>query len=969
MAFFFHSRYFPKSGLLAFCGVLFFILSTTLEASASYPIVRNFSAKQHGGGPQTWAVTQDSLGTVYFGNKYGLMTFDSHTWHHAALANESEVRSIWFDSATDRLYAGGTEEFGYFTHNNTDHRLSYHSLKPLMVKPLHNFKDIWKILSIGDAIWFQGDYELFQYAGNQVRAIPYRRKITTSAVIDGNIYIGSADGTLARLSGGKLIDYDAPELAGKRIVGITPAPANGTLLAFTEFDGIYLLDKNTITHFPTSFDDFMRENQVFCVTYNENALAVGTVNRGIVVKNMTDDSLTFLNRDTGLQNNTVLSLGFDNMGNLWAGLDNGIDFICYNSPIRRLFGEAGQYGAGYVSRLAGGLLYLGTNQGLFLSSYPLPGEQSSASLQKIISGQIWHIDEVDGSMFVAADGGLYVLGGNSARKIEDMPGTWSVQQLRAHPDYALASTYDNFYLLHKDAGKWTPLGKVEGYDDIGGYFMQDERGNIWISHWMRGIYRLRLNIEQRKFDFCRFYDKKKGLPDDKGNAVTSYDDRVVFNTASGYYIFDPSSDTMKPHPTLNTLFGSLESGKLVRTPENDIWNLGAAHSLGIARSTASGGYEVDSITFAPIAPRMLHGFEDFNYLSPREVILSGQDGFYMIDPQWHPGTKNIYPLRVSRVLARGEEIVYHERDSMPMEVPYALNSLRFEFVLPEYRTEEGVEYSCYLENYDKEWNPLGTKNEKEYTGLREGSYTLHLRAHNLYTRATEENTMKFTILAPWYRSLWAKIIYAVLLILLLSTAYRAWVKWEKRRNEAATRKKDAELNDMRQRAEADALATEVKISALKGEQLEQQVRHKSEELSNAMLNLARKNEMLLSISDSLSKLQSKIQKEGKDSLDEELKKIQSLISENISHDDDWRKFTHNFDAVYEGFIKRLKELHPTLTRTELKVCCYLRMGLSSKDIAPLFSISYRSVEMTRYRLRKKLLLPRETNLTAYLESL
>ena len=101
----------------------------------------------------------------------------------------------------------------------------------------------------------------------------------------------------------------------------------------------------------------------------------------------------------------------------------------------------------------------------------------------------------------------------------------------------------------------------------------------------------------------------------------------------------------------------------------------------------------------------------------------------------------------------------------------------------------------------------------------------------------------------------------------------------------------------------------------------------------------------------------------------QISRIKALIRENISHDDDWRTFMHNFDAAYEDFTKNLQSRHPGLTPTELRVCCYLKMGLSSKEIAPLFNISYRSVEMTRYRLRKKLGLTRENSLTDYLQSL
>ena len=73
--------------------------------------------------------------------------------------------------------------------------------------------------------------------------------------------------------------------------------------------------------------------------------------------------------------------------------------------------------------------------------------------------------------------------------------------------------------------------------------------------------------------------------------------------------------------------------------------------------------------------------------------------------------------------------------------------------------------------------------------------------------------------------------------------------------------------------------------------------------------------------------------------------------------------------AHEDFTKRLTEKHPDLTVTEPRTCCYIKMGLSSKDIAPLFNISYRSVEMTRYRLRRKLNHDRSENLSDYLQKI
>jgi DNA-binding CsgD family transcriptional regulator len=73
--------------------------------------------------------------------------------------------------------------------------------------------------------------------------------------------------------------------------------------------------------------------------------------------------------------------------------------------------------------------------------------------------------------------------------------------------------------------------------------------------------------------------------------------------------------------------------------------------------------------------------------------------------------------------------------------------------------------------------------------------------------------------------------------------------------------------------------------------------------------------------------------------------------------------------VHQDFILRLKETYPALTPKELRLCAYLRMNLSSKEIAPLMNISVRGLEISRYRLRKKLNINHEVNLTDFILSL
>ena len=81
-----------------------------------------------------------------------------------------------------------------------------------------------------------------------------------------------------------------------------------------------------------------------------------------------------------------------------------------------------------------------------------------------------------------------------------------------------------------------------------------------------------------------------------------------------------------------------------------------------------------------------------------------------------------------------------------------------------------------------------------------------------------------------------------------------------------------------------------------------------------------------------------------------------------------KRIEDQFDLIHNNFMKRLHAKHPELSHNERMMCAYLKMNLSTKEIAPLLNISVRGVETIRYRLRKKFALEREDSLTDYLSN-
>ncbi len=961
-----------------FCYTTILVFSSFfLSFSQGYAPVRNFSPQSYSSGTQNWNMAQDSFGRIYIANRDGLLRFNGARWSRVRLPNYTSVRSLYIDEAMNRVYVGGSDEFGFFDLELNPS--SYTSLVNTLRDSDRNFSEIWNIFPDNNGnIWFQGDFKLFRFDGKHSISIPTKKKITCSAISSDKStpIFALQSGELFKINGTTLSPLlPSQPLSGEKIVAILP-PLNDTdpFIVATAFNGLFYLKDNSFNPFDNPINDFLRENQLFCAIHNNDDYAFGTVNCGAVMTNFLTGKSSFINRKTGLQNNTVLNMGFDLNNSLWLCLDNGISVAMTDYPVGNLLGSDHDTGAGYASLLFGNKLLFGTNQALFSIPYPSGSSPLPPAPSKIMNGQIWCIDTIGNTLFVGADTGLFssdINNPGAPARIEDIPGTWWIKPLKKHPGYALASTYDRFHLLQRKENNWINLGKIGGYSDAGGRFVEDKNGDIWIAHWLKGIYHLKLNIGAKKFTSCSLINSAKGLPSDRNNSVALFRDRIVISGDGGIYNINSEGKAVRDKEALN-IFPSYSSSHLYTFPDGKMMAISPEIAWMWGRDN-SGRKVLDTVSFKSVTRKIIPGFEHLA-TAGNKTIVSNQEGFLILNPEKTINKRWKSSVFIDAIYANQDSLIYRAgiEKRGKLSIPFSLNSIRFEFALPEFRDENGALYSCRLEDYDSDWSSFSEASSREYTRLLEGDYTLQLKALNPVTGEISYTAMPFTILPPWYRSVWAKIIYSIIILALIFSAYRFLKKMSLNAARKIELRKEEEITKMKEDAEREALRKDYEIAALKSEQLEHDIKHKSSELSNITMNVIRKNEILTDISTRLSRLLQGAINRGEATsgiLDKDINRIQRLIRENISHDDDWKNFNQNFDIVYENYTKRLTELYPDLTKTELRICCYLKMGLSSKDIAPLFNISPRSVEMSRYRLRKKMKLTHDINLINHLQNI
>lgn len=938
------------------------------------PGIVNYQRTHYQAGTQNWAIGQDSSGLLYFGNNKGLLEYDGSDWRLYALPNRTILRSFAI-GVNGKIYAGGQSEFGYFS-PGMGGQLVYHSLVSLIPSDLRAFEDVWKVLMQGEALFFCSERAIFKYLNDTIEVInPRGGRFENFFELDQTLYFQDRSQGLYSYKDGVLqAVVNSDDLMNERIVSILPSNKARALIV-TADQGIFELGNDGLKRWSNPLNLFAIENQAYCaISLSDGGIALGTALNGLVVSNRAGDILMELNSFTGLENNTVLSIFEDAQQNLWMGLDNGIAYAEINSPFSYIGPESGIEGTGYAAALFGDKLYLGTNQGLYSAPWPA-GKRGSLKFSPVNNGvgQVWSINELSSAgAIVSQHKGAAILNDNALIKFSPIQGAWKFVELARHPGFALEGTYTGLVLYRKDAssvGGWRMVKKLDGFYESSRVFEEDNEGYIWVSHAYKGLFKIRLSENLEAIEQITSYGPEQGLPEPLFINVAKIHNDLVFTTPAGIYRYNRLADRFEEHSDFSEIFGSNRNvHRLLEDGHGNIW-FSIEDEFGILKLDASGTFKSREVAyFNQLQEGLVDGFELVYAADKGNVFIGTEKGFIHFDPTMEVTADFPFGIIIRRVTSITEtDSTVHwggrqvDAQSIP-EYHHKLNDFRFDFTAPYFEQNSHLLYRFRLEGFDKDWSEWTTRTDKEYTNLSHGTYTFAVQARNAYAVLSDEASFCFRVLPPWWATLYAKVAYVIISILAL-LAFIAFVrKREKRKTEAFKLEQQQNLHRKEALFKKEVEKSEAELISLRNEKLKADVSHKTSQLASATMHLVQKTEMLMKLKNDLTKLSG----ESTADLKRKILQITRAIDSDIQLDNNWEQFEIYFDQVHENFFKRLRQKHPELTPKDQKLCAYLRMNLSTKEIAPLLNISVRGVEISRYRVRKKLGLESDTNLVEFI---
>ncbi|MGQ1787676.1 MULTISPECIES: helix-turn-helix and ligand-binding sensor domain-containing protein [unclassified Saccharicrinis] len=940
------------------------------------PELEYFDRREYNGGTQNWDISQAKSGLVYFANNDGVLEFDGLNWD-LLISNErsSIVRSV--KVLGNRIYMGSFNELGYY---------EYDSLQKLRFTSYANFPglnemgEFWEIHHWNNYIVFRSERGMCIFKDDElVNVIHSPSRFVSSFLVNGLLLVQDEKVGLMEVRGERVFPVSGGnEFTNSEIVSVLSL-ANDKIAIATMKKGLFVWDMQKVKKWKVKADSFLQQTNIFCgLKYLNDYLVFGTIQGGLVITSLNGEVVMQIDKDKGLKNNTVLSVCSDNEGNIWGGLDNGIVRVNFNSAVTFLQSYY-NLGTGYCAENYRGDFYFGTNQAL----YTITEDKFHDPLKKRddfirvngTDGQVWSLFKTDNALLCGHNIGAFEIIGNQARLLtpDEVNGVWNFREVIGNPNMIISGTYNGLCLFENRGGRWFFKNRIAGFDVSSRYIEWDKKGDMWISHGYQGVYRLQFDkdfsnvLKVDMFKNTVFADNTSGLVLSKVNG------ECLFSGKDGIYALSDESNDFVRDDSYDTYFEKGNFPNIIR--EDSYRNLWCFHdnSMGVLRYLEDGTYKKIEYPFISLERKLVSGFEYVSVLDGENALFGVEDGFAHYSSSDIKNYQQPFNVHIRSFREISDSVVYslnnlQQDGNVQQVVPqfkFRNNSFEVSYTA-SFMEGSGVLYSTYLKGFDDSYTKWSVNRVRTFSNLYEGEYTIVVRAINKYGVEAMPMHFSFEVLPPWHRTLYAKIGYIVLILLVAFILFFIVNKRIELSKHKEKLKQKEQFKAKEEQLKSAALQSEKEMIKMRNDKLRSEMVFKEKELANSTINLIQKNELLSDIKTQLKKL---IKIRDHNDMDRKLTSLIRKIDKDIDTENNWEVFEMHFGQVHEEFLKRLSELHPDLSQRERKLSAYVRMGMSSKEIASLMNITTRAVENNRYKLRQKLGIAQGENLSAYIGKL
>jgi serine phosphatase RsbU (regulator of sigma subunit) len=758
-----------------------------------------YSARDYGKGHEAanWACVQDKDGVLYFGNAGGLLQYDGINWNFISIKQQS----VWVKSLAvsyeNIIYVGAQNEFGYLAPDASG-KLSYVSLSDKLDKNHKLFSDIIRVWTWKNKVAFQSEEAIFLFSNNELTSILPETSFHISFLVNDELFVRQREIGIMKLVDNKLQLIEGSSFfKNSGIFSVLQSSDKDKFIVITRKDGFWLVDKNSFhaSQIKTDNSELFNLSEIYgAIRLRDGKIALNTLSNGIIITDEHFKIIKYINKNNGLKVNGVLSLIQDYQENIWASLDNGIAQVHYSSPIS-VFGPASGV-SGNISAIAkcNGKLFVGSTHGLFIQEENSSLMSSAFTPFPYFTKEIRNFYQMGSSLLTGTQYGLFEINNEKIKKINDavVSALYFSEKLKL-----LFVAEKKGLVIYQQSGELIKIKEIpEITEEIIRFEEEDNRAGttIWMGTALQGIVRLKFtSLSNYVVDK---YNSSDGLINNNWIFPLKINNKIVFSQHTGLMQFvDEESlkkqlpDSLKNKPEFNRGYFDyyyIDSVKermgipfyAVEDTKDRIYaNLDG--DLGYYDKSSSLSWITAPFCLADIGKANVFFHENSGI-----CWIGGDDGLMRFDERKIKNYSVDFNTILTLVTCTGDSVLFsgyaentynleHKKQTAKNPVlNYNLNTLSFHFAAPFFEGQEKMLYSYTLTGQNKIYSPWRLDNKVVFTNLLEGSYIFKVKAKNAYGHMSSESTFVFTILPPWYRSIWAVILYMVLFLLFVYSGIR-----------------------------------------------------------------------------------------------------------------------------------------------------------------------------------------------------
>ncbi|MEN2399901.1 histidine kinase [Flavobacterium sp. MC2016-06] len=903
--------------------LFFFFIASQIQAQELLPFVENYNKSDYQGDNQIWNVVQGNDNAMYFANNHYLLRYDGVIWEKYTLPNKTIIRSILIEG--DKIYSGSYKEFGYWYRK--EGKMHYVSItKNLRLFDDKDNEEIWKIFRFNGSLYFQSFNDVFIYDGKTISKIKFPFLISYCFSIDKNLYVASVQDGIFKMNGKHIANPKGWNILKNTVVHAIEKYENDTYI-FTQKKGVFIIEKNGLRAWNNPLNETLKSTTINVAKFIKgNKLIIGTGNKGVFILDLKSNSYKNIDRDNVLMNNSVLSIGFDKEDDLWLGLDNGIAHVEVNSPISFFYDNSGILGSVYSVATTNKGYLIASNHGIFEFS------SGKFNMMPNTQGQGWNITKIGSKYIIGHNDGTFAYDNGSLSKINGVSGGWNLSKSSINDTY-FQSTYSGI-LVYNDLSN---LGQYKIIKDLAKpikYVAQNKQNEIWAADNYRGLYRVILDNDYNTKKIENVTQQSK-IKNDFGIKIFEFRKEILFLINNTWYTYNSITNKLEENELFNANFKNVSDVVAIDEDHFMVLQNGILYHIYATGNKFVWNIIQEKYYKGKLINENLRIFKNDNH-----YLLNLDDGFISLQLKY----ENKQP-KALRVEAFSDDVLIENDSKIKFNKELKINVI------------SGI-YGASKPNLFYKLNK-----SRDFVSISDGIILLnnlssgyHIVVIYKHDGASYEkvNEFDFKVAQPWYFSFWMILLY----LLVIGGVLFFYYKWNKFRYTQKLKLQAEELKHQREILEVELKAeNELNIQEYEKHILELELQTKSSEVAGKSLSIAKQSEMIENIQNILdsekdfNKLKSEIKKAIK-------------INEVNKHE--WETFETNLNQIHNEFIINLTKKFPNLTPKDIKLCVYLKMNLSSKEIAPMMNISFRGVELHRYRLRKKLNLTQDENLSKFL---